>query len=71
MDNYRRTGVDVGNCIQCEGGYFPAGDGGGSVFDNDGKKIKSFTGKEYGGSAARGPPWRTSSRPSAATNAAT
>ncbi len=54
MDNYRRTGVDVGNCIQCEGGYFPAGDGGGSVFDNDNKKIKSFTGKEYGGVGGEG-----------------
>jgi hypothetical protein len=54
MDNYRRTGIDVGNCIQCEGGYFPAGDAGGSVFDNDGKKIKSFTGKEYGGIGGAG-----------------
>jgi hypothetical protein len=54
MDNYRRTGVDVGNCVQCEGGYFPAGDGGGSIFDNDGKKIKSFTGKEYGGIGGEG-----------------
>ena len=54
MDNYRRTGIDVGNCVQCEGGYFPAGDGGGSIFDNDGKKIKSFTGKEYGGIGGEG-----------------
>ncbi len=54
MDNYRRTGIDVGNCVQCEGGYFPAGDAGGSVFDNDGKKIKSFTGKEYGGIGGEG-----------------
>jgi len=54
MDNYRRTGVDIGNCVQCEGGYFPAGDGGGSIFDNDGKKIKSFTGKEYGGIGGEG-----------------
>ena len=54
MDNYRRTGVGVGNCVQCEGGYFPCGDGGGSIFDNDGKKIKSFTGKEYAGVGGEG-----------------
>jgi predicted dehydrogenase len=44
MDNYRRTGVRVGNCVQCEGGYFPCDDGGGWVFDNDGKKVKQFSG---------------------------
>jgi predicted dehydrogenase len=49
MDNYRRTGVDIGNYIQCEGGYVPLGEGGGWAFDNDGNKIKPFTGKEYSG----------------------
>jgi len=43
MDNYR--GTRVGNCLQCEGGYFPSDDGGGWVFDNDGKRIKQFTGR--------------------------
>lgn len=45
MDNYRRTGVDIGDYVQCEGGYFPTGDGGGWVFDNDGKRIKQFSGR--------------------------
>jgi predicted dehydrogenase len=45
MDNYRRTGVDIGDYVQCEGGYFPTGDGGGWIFDNDGKKIKQFSGR--------------------------
>ncbi len=43
MDNYR--GTRVGNCIQCEGGYFACDDGGGWIYDNDGKKIKQFTGQ--------------------------
>ena len=55
MDNYRRTGVTVGNCVQCEGGYFPCGDGGGWIYDNNGKRTdKSFTGKEYGGIGGAG-----------------
>jgi len=45
MDNYRRTGVRIGNFVQCEGGYFACGDGGGWVFDNDGEKIKQFSGR--------------------------
>jgi len=45
MDNYRRTGVGIGNYVQCEGGYFPTGDGGGWIYDNDGKKIKQFSGR--------------------------
>ncbi len=49
MDNFRRPGintsVDVGNCIQCEGGYYPTGDGGGWVFDNSGKRVKQFVGR--------------------------
>ncbi len=31
--------------MQCEGGYFPTGDAGGWVFDNDGKRIKQFSGR--------------------------
>ncbi len=55
MDNYRRTGVDIGDCIQCEGGYFPCGDGGGWIYDNDGKRTdKSFTGKDYAGIGGAG-----------------
>ena len=54
MDNYRRTGVDIGDCVQCEGGYFPCGDGGGWVYDNNGKKVKPFTGKDYGGIGGQG-----------------
>jgi len=45
MDNFRRTGVDVGDCVQCEGGYFPSSDAGGWVFDNDGNKVKQFSGR--------------------------
>ena len=45
MDNFRKTGVDIGDFVQCEGGYFPAGDGGGWVFDNEGKKIQQFSGR--------------------------
>jgi predicted dehydrogenase len=45
MDNFRRTGVDIGDFVQCEGGYFPTGDGGGWVFDNDGKRVKQFSGR--------------------------
>jgi Oxidoreductase family, NAD-binding Rossmann fold len=54
MDNYRHTGVTIGNVVQCEGGYFACGDAGGWVFDNDNKKIKPFTGKEYGGIGGQG-----------------
>jgi predicted dehydrogenase len=43
MDNFR--GARVGNCLQCEGGYFVSDDGGGWVFDNSGKKIKQFAGR--------------------------
>lgn len=43
MDHYH--GTRVGNCVQCEGGYFPCDDGGGWVYDNDGKKIKQFSGR--------------------------
>ena len=42
MDNYR--GIRVGVVIECEGGYFAGGGGGGWVYDNDGNKIKQFKG---------------------------
>jgi hypothetical protein len=45
MDNYRRTGVSIGDFVQCEGGYFACGDGGGWVYDDHGKKIKQFVGR--------------------------
>ncbi len=40
--NYK--GRRVGVIITCEGGEFRGGRGGGIVYDNDGKKIKSFKG---------------------------
>ena len=40
MDNYR--GVRVGVVIECEGGYFAGGDGGGWVYDRDGKRVRQF-----------------------------
>ena len=42
MDSYR--GVRIGVVIECEGGYFAGGSGGGWVYDNDGNKIKQFKG---------------------------
>jgi predicted dehydrogenase len=42
MDAYR--GTPSGNVIQCQGGYFVGGRGGGWVYDNNGKKIKQFIG---------------------------
>lgn len=47
MDNFR--GVRIGVVVQCEKGYFAAGDGGGWVYDNDGEKIKQFSGGGGGG----------------------
>ena len=37
-------GISFGMVIQCEGGYFAGGRGGGWVYDNDGKRIKQFPG---------------------------
>ena len=37
-------GASIGIVIQCEGGYFAAGNAGGWIYDNDGKKIKQFPG---------------------------
>lgn len=43
MDAYR--GTRIGVVIQCEGGYFAAGEsGGGYIYDNDGKRLQPFTG---------------------------
>ena len=37
-------GTSFGIIIQCEGGYFAGGRGGGWAYDNNGKKIKQFPG---------------------------
>jgi predicted dehydrogenase len=42
MDHLR--GTRDGNVIQCEGGYFVGGRGGGSIYDNDKKRIQQFPG---------------------------
>jgi hypothetical protein len=42
MDQYR--GVRVGIAIECEGGYFAGGGGGGWTYDRDGKKVRQFAG---------------------------
>jgi len=42
-EHYR--GTSFGMVIDCEGGYFAGGRGGGWVYDNDGKKIKQFPGE--------------------------
>jgi len=42
-------GIRCGNVIHCEGGYFACGEsGGGMVYDNDGKRVKSFAGRGAG-----------------------
>src|SRR5688572_4589735 len=49
MDAYR-TVRGVGVVVQCEGGYFAPGEtGGGSIYDNDNKKIMTFAGAGGGG----------------------
>jgi predicted dehydrogenase len=40
MDEYK--GVRIGVVIECEGGYFAGGAGGGWVHDKDGNKVKQF-----------------------------
>lgn len=42
MDHFK--GIRIGVIVHCENGYFAGGDGGGWVYDPDGKKIKQFTG---------------------------
>jgi predicted dehydrogenase len=50
MDNWRRTGTRVGVVVQCEDGYWAAGDGGGHIWGNDNKRTdKQFSGR--GGSS--------------------
>jgi predicted dehydrogenase len=51
MDAYR--GIRVGAVIQCEGGYFAAGEsGGGFIYDNTGRKMQPFIGAGGGGHPA-------------------
>ena len=50
MDAYR--GSRVGLVVQCENAYFAGGAGGGAFYDNDGKKLKAFSGP--GGGAHQG-----------------
>jgi len=47
MDNYRT--VRIGVVVQCENGYFAAGEGGGWIYDNDGNRIQQFAGGGGGG----------------------
>jgi predicted dehydrogenase len=42
MDAYRNQ-VRIGLVVQCENGYYSAGENGGWAYDNDDKKIKQFT----------------------------
>ncbi len=50
MDHHK--GVRVGIVVECEGGYFAGGRGGGWIHDNDGKRIQQFKG-DGGGAHAR------------------
>ena len=48
MDNYRT--IRIGVVVQCENGYFAAGEGGGWIYDNGGKRTdKQFAGSGGGG----------------------
>ena len=50
MDNWRRTGTRVGVIVQCENGYWAAGDGGGWVWDNNDQRTdKQIIGGGGGG----------------------
>ena len=40
MDHYR--GVRVGVVVECEGGYYAGGQGGGWIYDSQGAKVKQF-----------------------------
>ena len=46
MDNYR--GTRIGVVVQCEDGYYAAGEGGGWVYDKKDQKVKQFTGSGGG-----------------------
>ncbi|MHC4557202.1 MAG: Gfo/Idh/MocA family oxidoreductase [Planctomycetota bacterium] len=50
MDNWRRTGTRIGVIVQCEDGYWAAGDGGGWVWDNDNKRTDKQISGGGGGS---------------------
>ena len=50
MDIWRRTGTNIGVVVQCENGYWSAGDGGGWVWDNDNKRTDKQIGGGGGGS---------------------
>jgi predicted dehydrogenase len=45
-DIYR--GIDVGFVVQCENGYYAAGEAGGWIYDNKGERIKQFAGNGGG-----------------------
>jgi predicted dehydrogenase len=46
MDIWRRTGTNIGVVVQCENGYWAAGDGGGYVWDNNNERTDTrFTGR--------------------------
>jgi predicted dehydrogenase len=50
MDGWRRTGTNIGVIVQCENGYWAAGDGGGYVWENNNERTdKRFIGGGGGG----------------------
>jgi len=49
MDGWRRTGTNIGVVVQCENGYWAAGDGGGWIWDNDNKRTDRQIGGGGGG----------------------
>ena len=50
MDVWRRTGTNIGVVVQCENGYWAAGDGGGWVWDNNNKRTDKQISGGGGGS---------------------
>jgi predicted dehydrogenase len=50
MDGWRRTGTNIGVVVQCENGYWAAGDGGGWVWDNNDKRTDKQISGGGGGS---------------------
>jgi predicted dehydrogenase len=50
MDGWRRTGTNIGVIVQCENGYWAAGDGGGWVWGNDNKRTDKQISGGGGGS---------------------
>jgi len=50
MDGWRRTGTNIGVIVQCENGYWTAGDGGGWVWDNNDKRTDKQISGGGGGS---------------------